>query len=68
MNIQIEDTDKAVLQRALEAHLEGLKEAVDAATVDGTIQDAQDLADVTGDMDHDMKVSQKVLEALNDGN
>jgi hypothetical protein len=61
------DEVKAVLQRALETHLEGLKEAKVAVTTDGTIDDPQDLADVAGDMDRDMDVSRKVLEALSDG-
>jgi hypothetical protein len=57
---------RAVLQRALEPYLESLEEAVGAATTDGTIDDPQDLADVAGDMNKDMEVGNKILEALRD--
>lgn len=54
-----------VLGEALEAHVEGLKEAYGVAVVDGTIDDPQDLVNVTRDMTNDREVAEEILEVLN---
>jgi hypothetical protein len=68
--VQVDDVEpaaaRAVLQAALEPYLEDLKRAKEATTTDGTIDDPQDLADVAGDMNDDMEVGTKILEALRD--
>jgi hypothetical protein len=54
-----------VLQEAMECHVEGLKASRDEATTDRTIEEPEDLVNVTRSMDNDLEAAQKILEVIN---
>jgi hypothetical protein len=59
------DSVVAVLKEALECHVNGLKEATEAATTDRTLESPEELMVVTGSMSEDISIAEMLLEVFN---
>lgn len=53
-----------VIHEALELHRDGLRDALQEATTDGTLESVDDLLEVTGELATDIRLAEEILGAI----
>lgn len=56
----------SVLRDAVELHKAGLEAAMEEIPADGTIEDVNDLLEVTADVSKDIRLCDEIMERIND--